>query len=428
MNVESFEHDVKSFLADDVNASIGLTPGDYGVSLETAIREFSGACPNKQKTKLATVADSMDISLSTLTDLVVVEGVEYPAGKWPRSLVPFETYGATLTMLLRSAPSAIEDAYVFWGGKHTAATVPVEHTALVTSGALGYALQILAMRKRNEALTKMGTASAEIAKMIAGGATNLAAAVTAISTAKTEIAKMITGGVGELSDADTALDSAKTEIAKMVTGGTYTHTDVKTAIDKMATFLESDANKSVLVLLDKMNDLIYHATNLPNASKYLTDNDDYLNAVTDGQNVASKGAEYAHATLRMADTWHGKANGVLSVVNGYGNQAIHELNVLGNYAREATQYMNEATGRLQVKGMYSKEASMYFSEATAHLNALTTYAREARAYMEVANAYTGIADRYQKQADQKIATFLVELQRVKANTPSLPRPIYHFAW
>ncbi len=424
MTVDEMVEQVQHKLDDD-DASL-LAPDVYRTAIDQAALEFSGAYPSAQRTKLSTVADSRDISLATLTDRVSVEGIEYPADEFPKRLAPFEVYGDTLSMVIPSAPAAIEDAYVYWGKKHTVATLPTQYTSLVAQGAAGYVLQVLAMKTRQDAVGKIGTALTEIEKMIDGGATNLAAAVTAISTAKTEIAKMITGGVGELSDADTALDSAAAEIAKMVTGGVGELSDADTALDNVDKWLDTDAS-SAKVALAKIVTYLEGASD-PSAKKYLEDGDAHINAVNDGQDAAGHYAQFASGAHAIASGFSQEATQRMNMATTYVSEAIQRLGVKGMYAREAMGYINEATGRLQVKGMYQREAAQYLSEATAHLNVLTTYAREARVYLDASGALAGAADRYQKQADVWIAQFQAELRRVEQNRPSMPMPVYHHSW
>ncbi|MFC2000179.1 hypothetical protein ACFLXE_05430 [Chloroflexota bacterium] len=114
-------------------------------AIAEAVADFSQAYPLRQKTTLKTTASSRDIDLSTLTDRITVEGVEYPTGDFPQTLVPFKVYGDTLTMQISSVPSADdEDVDVHWGKKHTldasSSTLPIEHEELILLGAQAYAL------------------------------------------------------------------------------------------------------------------------------------------------------------------------------------------------------------------------------------------------------------------------------------------------
>jgi hypothetical protein len=48
-----------------------------------AVRDFSEAVPCEQKTTLPTTSGSREIDISTVTERVMVQAVEYPVGKFP---------------------------------------------------------------------------------------------------------------------------------------------------------------------------------------------------------------------------------------------------------------------------------------------------------------------------------------------------------
>ena len=68
------------------------------------MREFSLAVPLEAKSTLATTAGSRDLSISSLTDLVAIEAVEYPAGEYPPSYVRHSIWLTTLTLLIDKTP------------------------------------------------------------------------------------------------------------------------------------------------------------------------------------------------------------------------------------------------------------------------------------------------------------------------------------
>ena len=51
--------------------------------IQRSVEEVSIASPREVKATLTTTADSRELSLSTLTDLISIEAVEYPTGKYP---------------------------------------------------------------------------------------------------------------------------------------------------------------------------------------------------------------------------------------------------------------------------------------------------------------------------------------------------------
>jgi hypothetical protein len=111
--------------------------------IERVKRELSLVLPREQKTTLETVADSRELSVSTLTDLVRVEAVEWPAGEYPPVFVQWSLWVTTLTLLVDAAPTAVEDVSVYWGSLHTidgsTSTLPAWAEEALLAGAGGYA-------------------------------------------------------------------------------------------------------------------------------------------------------------------------------------------------------------------------------------------------------------------------------------------------
>ncbi|MFQ5925275.1 MAG: hypothetical protein ACE5IE_04705 [Dehalococcoidia bacterium] len=111
--------------------------------IEHAVRELSLAVPLEAKATLTTTAGSRELSLSTLSDLVAIEAVEYPVGGYPPRYVRFSLWGDTLTLLVEGAPSGGEELYIYYGKLHTlddtASTIPSPLEDLVVIGGAGYA-------------------------------------------------------------------------------------------------------------------------------------------------------------------------------------------------------------------------------------------------------------------------------------------------
>lgn len=111
--------------------------------IERAVRELSLAAPVEAVSTLTTAAGSRDLDVSELTDRVSIEAVEYPAGQYPPSFVPFSAWGDTLTLVVDRAPRAGERAAVSYSKLHTltddASTLPAALEEIVATGAGGYA-------------------------------------------------------------------------------------------------------------------------------------------------------------------------------------------------------------------------------------------------------------------------------------------------
>jgi hypothetical protein len=110
--------------------------------IERALEEVSRAAPREQSAELATTAGSRDLSLASLTGLIDVEAVEYPAGRYPPARVGFSWWAATLALHTQPAPDG-SDAKVHYTALHTlddsGTTLPPHLVDLVAAGAGAYA-------------------------------------------------------------------------------------------------------------------------------------------------------------------------------------------------------------------------------------------------------------------------------------------------
>jgi hypothetical protein len=128
-------------LHDEEEASYRWTDAALDRHIERAVRELSFVLPREQRSTLQT-SGSRDLSIESLTDLVVVEAVEYPAGLYPPSRVRFSVWGETLTLLVDRTPG-VEDVDVYWGALHViddnGSTLPSYAEEALLLGAAGYA-------------------------------------------------------------------------------------------------------------------------------------------------------------------------------------------------------------------------------------------------------------------------------------------------
>jgi hypothetical protein len=117
--------------------------------LERANLAVSLAAPRQMTTTLATTAGSRELDLSEeeeLQELVRIEAVEWPAGRYPREFVRFQHWDQLLTLLVDHPPQAVEDVIVYWGAVHPfdieetePVTLPVDAIEVLLLGAAGYA-------------------------------------------------------------------------------------------------------------------------------------------------------------------------------------------------------------------------------------------------------------------------------------------------
>ena len=143
MNLSAMRALVRRDLHDEDAASYRWSDDELDRHIERAVRETSLAAPLEEKAALTTTAGSRDLSLSPLSDRVVVEAVEFPLDEYPPAYVAFSLWGETLTLLLDSPPVAEQGIGVYYGKLHTldedGSTLPVALEDVVATGAAGYA-------------------------------------------------------------------------------------------------------------------------------------------------------------------------------------------------------------------------------------------------------------------------------------------------
>ena len=143
MNLSEMRTRVRRDLHDEDGANYRWTDSELDRHIERAVRELSLAAPREAKAALTTTAESRDLSLSTLTDLVAVEAVEYPADKYPPNYVPFSLWASTLTLLVDEVPLSAQLVNVYYGRMHTldasTSTIPPQLEEVVAVGAAAFA-------------------------------------------------------------------------------------------------------------------------------------------------------------------------------------------------------------------------------------------------------------------------------------------------
>ena len=104
--------------------------------------ELSESMPVEAVTTITTATGSRDVDVSNLRPFIMVQAVEYHAGKFPRQYQRFSLWADTLTLLGDIVPDGSE-AKVFYGQPHTltsqASTLPATLEDLLAIGAEGFA-------------------------------------------------------------------------------------------------------------------------------------------------------------------------------------------------------------------------------------------------------------------------------------------------
>lgn len=142
MNLSEMRTLVRRDLHDEDAANYRWTDNELDRHIAHAVRDFSQYLPYEQKATKATTSGSRELDISTITDRVMVEAVEYLVDKFPKRYQRFEIWGDKLTVLGDDVPDG-SNAYIYYGKLHTldvsSSTIPSRHENLVAAGACGYA-------------------------------------------------------------------------------------------------------------------------------------------------------------------------------------------------------------------------------------------------------------------------------------------------
>jgi hypothetical protein len=143
MNLADMRARLRKDLHDEDSANYRWTDGELDRHVQRAVRDFSLALPQEAKAALTTTAGSRELSVSSLADVVAIEAVEYPTGKYPPSYVRYSVWLNTLTMLIDGTPAGAEPVNVYYTKLHlidaTSSTIPPRFEDVIATGAAGHA-------------------------------------------------------------------------------------------------------------------------------------------------------------------------------------------------------------------------------------------------------------------------------------------------
>ncbi len=142
MNLTEMRTIVRRDLHDEDEENYRWTNDELDRHIAHAVKDFSEAIPYEQKATKATTSGSREIDISTLTDRIVIEAVEYPVAQFPRKYQRYSLWANTLTLLGDEVPNG-SNANIYYGKLHTldatTSNIPTKHEDLVATGACGYA-------------------------------------------------------------------------------------------------------------------------------------------------------------------------------------------------------------------------------------------------------------------------------------------------
>ena len=139
MNLVEMRARTRQDLEDTDAANYRWTDDEVDGAIQRVVREFSLARPIQQKNDIATTDSSTELDISSLTDLIDVESVEFPIGEAPPYYQHFQIWGDTIEMEDEGDGS---NARVRWYKEHTlnatSTTIPAQFEEIIVLGATGY--------------------------------------------------------------------------------------------------------------------------------------------------------------------------------------------------------------------------------------------------------------------------------------------------
>ena len=142
MNLTDMRAIVRRELHDEDSGNYRWTDDEINRHIARAVKELSEHLPYEQRATKSTTPGSRELDISSVTDRVMVEAVEYPVDKFPKGYQPFSLWGDTLTILGDDVPDG-SNAYIYYGKLHTldasSSTIPAKLEDLVSIGACGFA-------------------------------------------------------------------------------------------------------------------------------------------------------------------------------------------------------------------------------------------------------------------------------------------------
>ena len=142
MNLGDMRTIVRRDLHDEDAGNYRWTDDELDRHIAHAVKDFSEAIPYEQKATKATTSSSREMDISSITNRVMVQAVEYPVDQFPKRYQRFALWGDTVTLLGPEVPDG-SNAYIYYGKLHTldgsTSTIPSLHEDLVAAGACGHA-------------------------------------------------------------------------------------------------------------------------------------------------------------------------------------------------------------------------------------------------------------------------------------------------
>jgi len=139
MNLTEMRARVREDLQDTDSENYRWTDDEVDGAIDRVVTEYSLHAPIEQQDDIATTDGDTELDISTLTDLLEIESVEFPIGQSPKYYQRTDYWAGQLYM---QDEGDGEDARVRWLKRHTldagSTTIPTEHEEIIVLGATGY--------------------------------------------------------------------------------------------------------------------------------------------------------------------------------------------------------------------------------------------------------------------------------------------------
>lgn len=154
MNLAEMRTLVRRDLKDEDSSSYRWQDGEIDRAIQRALLELSRYVPREMKTTIATTDGSREVDISSLTDRISVDRVEFPVDETPRCFQRFAVYQDTLTLIGGDEGDGT-DCCIYWSKVHTldaaSSTVPAYLEDVLALGAAAYAVLALAQYQTDTA-------------------------------------------------------------------------------------------------------------------------------------------------------------------------------------------------------------------------------------------------------------------------------------
>lgn len=126
---------------DELDRLIALTLNEIELKMPYEVKKTT--LDDSSSTAIVTTADSKEIDISEITNLIRVFKVEYRTARNPKQFRNFTLFGDTLTMVINFLPSADEAVHLYCHKKHTltnaTSTLKPDHEDVLIQGVVASA-------------------------------------------------------------------------------------------------------------------------------------------------------------------------------------------------------------------------------------------------------------------------------------------------